>query len=160
MLLFAGSRRMPRRYRISSAVPAPPVPIPSLDQAAARAEFVAAMQRVRLQLPEPPDSAMLKAYPIYDYLLAARLRRDLAFTPSEELDAAIDTFLRAHEGEPVGRSLKHQWLVSLAQRRRWDWFLPRAARRAPRHGRFRPSGRRCARSLESAPACAARMRPR
>jgi soluble lytic murein transglycosylase len=88
---------------------------------------MAAMQRVRMNLPEPPDSATLKAYPIYDYLLAARLRRDLGLTPSEELDAAIDAFLRAREGAPVGRSLKHQWLASLAQRRRWDWFLPRAA---------------------------------
>ena len=94
---------------------------------AAAAEFMAAMQRVRMNLPESPDSPALKAYAIYDYLVAARLRRDLAFTPSEELDAAIDTFLRAHEGQPVGRSLKHQWLASLAQRRRWDWFLPRAA---------------------------------
>jgi soluble lytic murein transglycosylase len=107
-----------------AATPAPaeiPAPAP------APAEFMAAMQRVRMDLPEPPDSATLKAYPIYDYLLAARLRRDLGFTPSEELDVAIEAFLRAHEGEPVGRSLKHQWLASLAQRRRWDWFLPRAA---------------------------------
>jgi soluble lytic murein transglycosylase len=100
---------------------------PNASSSAPAAEFMAAMQRVRMNLPEPPDSPALKAYPIYDYLLAARLRRDLAFTPSEELDAAIDTFLRAHEGQPVGRSLKHQWLVSLAQRRRWDWFLARAA---------------------------------
>jgi soluble lytic murein transglycosylase len=88
---------------------------------------MAAMQRVRMNLPEPPDSATLKAYSIYDYLVTARLRRDLGFTPSEELDATIDAFLRAHEGQPVARSLKHQWLASLAQRRRWDWFLPRAA---------------------------------
>ena len=88
---------------------------------------MAAMQRVRMNLPEPPDSASLKAYPIYDYLLAARLRRDLGLTPSEELDATIDAFLRAREGAPVGRSLKHQWLASLAQRQRWDWLLPRSA---------------------------------
>ena len=88
---------------------------------------MAAMQRVRMNLPEPPDSATLKAYPIYEYLIAARLRRDLGFAPSEGLDATVDTFLRAHEGEPVGRALRHQWLASLAERRRWDWFLPRAA---------------------------------
>ena len=51
----------------------------------------------------------------------------MSFTPGDELDASIDAFLRAHDGEPVGRTLKHQWLASLAQRRRWDWFLPRAA---------------------------------
>ncbi len=114
------------------AVPdAAPAPAPAAESrvptSSAAAEFMAAMQRVRMNLPEPPDSAALKAYPIYVYLLAARLRRDLAFTPGEELDSSIDDFLHAHEGEPVGRSLKHQWLASLAQRRRWEWFLPRAA---------------------------------
>jgi soluble lytic murein transglycosylase len=115
-----------------TATPAPTtIPAPAAESrpppSPAATEFMAAMQRVRMNLPEPPDSATLKAYPIYDYLLAARLRRDLGLTPSEELDAAIDAFLRAREGAPVGRSLKHQWLASLAQRRRWDWFLPRAA---------------------------------
>jgi soluble lytic murein transglycosylase len=91
------------------------------------AEFVAALQRARLGLPEPPDSPALRSYPLYDYLTAARLARDLARIPSEASDTAIDDFLRAHEGQPVTRVLRHQWLVSLAQRRRWDWFLPRSA---------------------------------
>jgi len=111
---------------VPDAAPAPAAES-RVPTSSAAAEFMAAMQRVRMNLPEPPDSAALKAYPIYVYLLAARLRRDLAFTPSEELDSSIDDFLHAHEGEPVGRSLKHQWLASLAQRRRWEWFLPRAA---------------------------------
>ena len=103
-------------------------PDPAASSApAAASEFMAAMQRVRMNLPEPPDSPALKAYSIYEYLVAARMRRDLGFMPSEALDATIESFLRAHEGQPVGRSLKHQWLASLAQRRRWDWFLPRAA---------------------------------
>jgi soluble lytic murein transglycosylase len=90
---------------------------------------MAAMQRARAPLaaPEPPDSAALKAYPIYDYLVAARLRRDLSVGPNEDLDALIDVFLRAHEGQPVARPLRRQWLASLAERRRWDWFLPRSA---------------------------------
>ena len=102
-------------------------PIASLDQAAVRAEFIAAMQRIRLHVPEPPDSPALEAYVIHDYLLAARLRRDLELTPSEDVDAAIDTFVRAHAKQPVARGLQHDWLASLAERRRWDWFLPRAA---------------------------------
>lgn len=80
-----------------------------------------------LSAPEPPDSPALKAYPIYDYLVAARLRRDLTFTPNEDLDTVIDAFVRAHEGQPVARPLRRQWLASLAERRRWDWFLPRSA---------------------------------
>jgi soluble lytic murein transglycosylase len=104
------------------AIAADSTPPPPADPA----EFIAAWQRVRMNLPEPPDSAALKSYPIYDYLIAARLRRDLARSPSEELDAAIDVFLRAHENQPVTRALRRQWLASLAQRGRWDWFLPRS----------------------------------
>ena len=81
---------------------------------------------MNLDTPEVPDSAALRAFPIYDYLVAARLRGKLTWTPGEELDPAIDAFLRAHEGQPVARALRHQWLASLAERRRWDWFLPRS----------------------------------
>jgi soluble lytic murein transglycosylase len=106
-----------------------PASLPNSAASGARAEFMAAMQRVQLNLDSPaaPDSAALKAYPIYDYLVAARLRRDLAWAPNADLDSVIDAFLRAHEGQPVARALRRQWLASLAERRRWDWFLPRAA---------------------------------
>jgi len=99
---------------------APPPPSPA-------EEFVAAMRRVRSNAPEPPDSSALKEYPIYEYVIAARLRRDLAASPGEQIDAAIDGFLQAHAGQPVAHALRHQWLASLAERRRWDWFLPRSA---------------------------------
>jgi soluble lytic murein transglycosylase len=91
-----------------------------------QAEFTAAMQRVRQRLPEQPDSPALQGYVIYDYLVAARFRRDLDLKPGDDLDAAIDTFLQAHTGQPVARNLRIDWLTSLANRRRWDWFLPRA----------------------------------
>jgi soluble lytic murein transglycosylase len=106
-----------------------PAPAPNSSASGAAAEFMAAMQRVRMNLeaPEPSDSAALKAYPIYDYLVAARLRRDLTWTPGDDRDLAIDAFLRAHEGQPVARALRRQWMASLAERRRWDWFLPRSA---------------------------------
>jgi hypothetical protein len=97
------------------------------QQPAGAEEFMAAMRRVRTNLPEPPDSPALKDYPIYDYLVAERLRRDLAASPNQETDNAIDGFLRAHAAEPVAHALRHQWLASLAERRRWDWFLPRSA---------------------------------
>jgi soluble lytic murein transglycosylase len=92
-----------------------------------RQQFMAAMQRVRANQPDLPDSTDLKGYAVYDYLVAARLRRDLALRPGEELDARIDAFLEPRGGEPVGRPLRHDWLESLAARGRWDWFLPRAA---------------------------------
>jgi hypothetical protein len=91
-----------------------------------RQEFVAAMQRIRLHQPEPADSPALEVYAIHDYLVAARLRRDLQLKPGEDLDAAIDAFQKAHMGDPVVHNLKREWLESLADRGRWDWFLPRA----------------------------------
>jgi soluble lytic murein transglycosylase len=93
----------------------------------ARAEFMAAIQRIRQHAPDTPDSPALQAYVIHDYLTAARFRRDLDLKPSEELDTAIDAFVQAHSGQPVVRNLRNDWLTSLANRGRWDWFLPRAA---------------------------------
>src|ERR1019366_3558493 len=91
-----------------------------------RQEFMAALQRVHQHAPEAPDSPALEAYVIHDYLVAARLRRDLALTPSEDLDNTIDAFLRSHASEPVTRALRRDWLSSLADRHRWDWFLSRS----------------------------------
>jgi soluble lytic murein transglycosylase len=98
---------------------------PPTDEAV-RQEFVAAMQRIRLHQADMPDSAALQNYAIHDYLVAARWRRDLALRSDESLDAAIDAFLHTHVGQPVARALRRDWLASLAQRRRWDWFLPRS----------------------------------
>jgi soluble lytic murein transglycosylase len=89
--------------------------------------FVEAMLRIRLNLPDTPDSPALQAYAIHDYLVAARYRRDLIKQPDPGLDAAIDAFLQAHAGQPVTHGLRHDWLASLAQRGRWDLFLPRSA---------------------------------
>jgi soluble lytic murein transglycosylase len=110
---------------VFAAAPVFSAPLPA-DAEAVRQEFVAAMQRVRLHQPDMPDSAALESYAIHDYLVAARLRRDLSLRPDENIDAAIDAFLHAHAGQPVARGLRRDWLASLAQRRRWDWFLPRS----------------------------------
>jgi soluble lytic murein transglycosylase len=91
-----------------------------------RQEFVAAMQRVRLNLPDTPDPPALVAYAIHDYLIAARYRRDLLDKPDDAPDAAIDAFLQARAGLPVTHGLRRDWLQSLALRRRWDLFLPRS----------------------------------
>lgn len=98
---------------------------PAADDPIAR-EFRAAMQRIRQHAPDLPDSPGLTAYVIHDYLVAARLRRDLA-SPNEDLDGTIDGFLRSHSSQPVTHGLRHDWLQSLAERKRWDWFLPRSA---------------------------------
>src|SRR5580704_7467622 len=68
-------------------------PVLSAQPAEVRDEFVAAMQRIRLHQPEVPDSPALQSYAIHDYLVAARLRRDLPLNANETLDATIDAFL-------------------------------------------------------------------
>jgi soluble lytic murein transglycosylase len=100
---------------------------PRVNEEAVQAEFKAAIQRVRQHQPDQQDSPALRAYVIYDYLIVARLRRDLDQKPSDELDAAINAFLEAHAGQPVAKNLRNEWLSSLASRRKWDWFMPRAS---------------------------------
>ena len=108
----------------------------------ARSDFLAAMRRVESLRPDQPDPPRLKAYAIYAYLVAARLRRELSAHPGPVVDADIDAFLNAHAGEPVARDLEHDWLLSLAARARWDWFLPRStAVRDPRLVCARLAGR-------------------
>ena len=92
-----------------------------------RQEFVAAMHRIHQHVAEAPDSPGLEAFLLHDYLVAARLRRDLTVNPNPDLDTTIDTFLRVHAGQPVGHALRHEWLANLAARKRWDWFLSRSA---------------------------------
>jgi len=99
---------------------------PRVNEEAVQAEFKAAIQRIRQHQPDQQDSPALQAYVIYDYLLVARFRRDLEQKPSDELDAAISGFLEAHAGQPVAKNLRNDWLTSLANRRKWDWFMPRA----------------------------------
>lgn len=96
------------------------------DSSAIRTEFLAALARAHAHQVEPEDSAALRAYPLYPYLQAARFERDLP-TADPALDTQIDAFVQEHEREPVARTLRHDWLVSLADRQRWDWFLPRSA---------------------------------
>jgi soluble lytic murein transglycosylase len=96
------------------------------DSDGIRQTFVAAMQRVRQHLPDVPDSPGLEAYVLHDYLVAARLRRDLNGKADDALDAAIDAFLQTHQGQPVTHGLRRDWLLSLADRRRWERYLARS----------------------------------
>ena len=66
------------------------------------------------------DPRALREYPLYPYLLAARLEPRLD-------DPAADTDLRAfierYGDQPVGRSLRARWLMQLAGSKRWDTYL-------------------------------------
>src|ERR1700729_2563375 len=121
--MFTPSKLLPVLWLSLSCIrlasPAEISSAPAADQQSTRQAFIAAMQRIRQNLPEVPDSAALEAYSIHDYLVAARFRRDLIKKPDEALDTAIDAFLLTHAGQPVARTLRHDWLVSLAQQRQW-----------------------------------------
>jgi len=93
---------------------------------AQRMEFQQAWKRLAVSEDKTEDSPSLQRYEIYPYLQAARLRQSLqayGANPPTGLDAAIASFLRAHEGEPVAQELRTTWLTSLATRTRWTDFL-------------------------------------
>jgi len=70
-----------------------------------------------------PSNA-LRAYPLYPYLQAARLRRAALENPTDATrDEQIEAFLTAHGTAPVTRELRRAWLDSLAQRKDWPRFL-------------------------------------
>ena len=93
--------------------------------AAARQEFLRGYGTASAQLPEaaPQDSAALQAYPLYPYLQAARLRRDLRLAPNPEaVDLRIVQFLKDSGDQPAARALRRAWLPELARRKSWSLF--------------------------------------
>lgn len=101
---------------------------PADPSAVQRAEF----QRSLGQVGTAPanaasaDSAGLRGYILYPYLQAARLAQVLGTAGSavpRTLDEQIESFLRAHDGEPVAQDLRRRWLNSLAARSSWSQFL-------------------------------------
>nr|WP_298722747.1 lytic transglycosylase domain-containing protein [uncultured Steroidobacter sp.] len=74
---------------------------------------------------EKKDSEALRHYPLYPYLQAARIKRELSQATNElgPADQSAETFISYYEREPVGRDLRGAWLSSLAARRQWQPFL-------------------------------------
>src|SRR5688572_27445870 len=71
------------------------------------------------------DSDALRAYPLYSYVQAARIRSSLANAGPEigPADQRAQTFVAYYEGEPVGRDLHKAWLASLADRQLWQTYV-------------------------------------
>ena len=88
----------------------------------ARPEFVAAMAEAARAAPGAvaTDSDALKEYPLYPYVLAARLQRRLA-DPAAVPD--VQAFLERYGDQPVSRSLRREFLMALALRKQWDAYL-------------------------------------
>ena len=103
--------------------------------AEARAQFQSAWSTVETAPLEPPpaDSDALRTYPLYPYLQAARLERQLTLVPAPKpdapvagllpLDSSIETFLATVNDQPVSRGLRRDWLKSLANRRAWEKYV-------------------------------------
>jgi hypothetical protein len=95
--------------------------------AQARLQFQAAYSLARLKLADAPgeDPPVLRDYPLYPYLLAARLRRDLSMPQAaadEALDARAGTWLEQYGDWLPAAEVRRAWLVSLAQRNAWAAF--------------------------------------
>jgi soluble lytic murein transglycosylase len=90
--------------------------------APARAEFVAALAAVPRGDAGVADSVLLRSYPLYPYLEAERLAWQLARGASPP-DALIGEYLQRNGDAPWTRSLRADWLGSLAARARWTEFL-------------------------------------
>ena len=71
------------------------------------------------------DSDALRAYPLYSYVQAARIRSSLVSAGPEigPSDQRAQTFAAYYEGEPVGRELHKAWLASLADRQLWQTYV-------------------------------------
>ena len=54
------------------------------------------------------DPEALRSYPLYPYLLAARLEPRLG---DPAVDAELRAFIERYSDQPVGRSLRSRWLM-------------------------------------------------
>jgi len=73
------------------------------------------------------DSESLKSYPLYPYLLSARIQQALGSTTDATALAPVDKragdFITVYGPQPVTRNLRRAWLDSLARRSMWTQFL-------------------------------------
>jgi len=93
----------------------------------ARKAFLEAYARVTANSADESaaDSELLKTYPLYPYLQAARIRQALNASPDSlaPVDQLAGDFIAAHEQAPVSRILRSAWLDSLAKREKWGLFI-------------------------------------
>jgi len=99
-------------------------PAPSYSEA--RAEFRAAYSKAFAshRIEDYNDGETLKAYVLYPYLQAARIR--IALQESADLaqaDRRAAAFLAANGPFPIARGVRRAWLESLARRSQWELFL-------------------------------------
>ncbi len=87
-----------------------------------RRQFIAAYAAATGTAPltQPEDNDTLRAYPLYPYLLAARLQRRMN-DPAAASD--VRSFLDQYGDQPVASQLRQSFLMALALRRNWTGYL-------------------------------------
>jgi soluble lytic murein transglycosylase len=110
-------------------------PAPADPAEPVRAEFRAALDRLWQPGPAPADSKALRAYVLYPYLQAGRLRKELSRVPERQrvasLEQRIQGFLERHADEPATRDLRRDWLAYLGERAAWAEFEAAARPQPP-----------------------------
>ena len=77
------------------------------------------------------DFAALSGYPLYPYLLAARLTHRLKAEPGAETDGELAEFLQRYSDTAAAAPLRAAWLDSLARRENWAVLLDQLPPGAP-----------------------------
>lgn len=97
-----------------------------IDYTVARQQFQQAMtEAARPASADANDGPALRAYPLYAYLEAERIRQSFSSDPvaSVPVDQRAAGFLATYGLLPVGAQLRRSWLENLAQRAQWTTFL-------------------------------------
>src|SRR5580700_7608141 len=93
------------------------------DYSIVRQQFLQAMAS-SAPASDADDDPALRAYPLYPYLQAERIRKALSVEPTAAAaDRRAEGFLATYGTLPVGAQLRRNWLESLAQREQWATFL-------------------------------------
>jgi soluble lytic murein transglycosylase len=94
-------------------------------QVRARFQRAYAEASVSASVTREEDSEALRAYPLYPYLQAARIKQALTDAGADlaPADQQAQTFITYYDRDPVGRDLRRAWLTSLAQRKLWQTYL-------------------------------------
>ncbi len=98
-------------------------PAATTDYTLVRQQFLQAMANPSVGA-EASDDPALRAYPLYPYLQAERIRQGLANAATvAAADRSAAGFLATYGQMPVGTELRRSWLDNLAQRGEWVTFL-------------------------------------
>jgi soluble lytic murein transglycosylase len=116
-------RRMVRAIALLLALAGGAVFGAEVDLAAQRTAFASALALTRAGVAQNAEIEALQAYPLYPYLQAARLQRQVADAPDPLVDQQVMAFLDANAGSLWTRELRRFWLGSLADRAAWETFL-------------------------------------